>query len=223
MLQRKGKIILIYLFLLVLVGSINNIDLNKFKFPIITDIKVLGLSSENNLTLLQNIKNLNLGNIFHINSVEIQNIIDANNLVEKYTIIKRYPSSLYINIDKTKFLARINYNGKIFLVGSNGKLTHQNFFANSLPFIDGNPDIKEFLKLKKIIDSSKFEYENIKNIFFFPSTRWDIELNNNMKIKLPQNNIAESLESISNFLLIQKNKDIKLIDARITNQIITND
>ena len=44
-----------------------------------------------------------------------------------------------------------------------------------------------------------------------------------MKIKLPQNNIAESLESISNFLLIQKNKDIKLIDARITNQIITND
>ena len=69
MLQRKGKIILIYLFLLVLVGSINNIDLNKFKFPIITDIKVLGLSSENNLTLLQNIKNLNLGNIFHINSV----------------------------------------------------------------------------------------------------------------------------------------------------------
>ena len=62
--QRKGKKILIYFFLLLFVGSINNDTINSFKFENIKNIKVLGLGHNDNQVLLYNIIDLNLGNIF---------------------------------------------------------------------------------------------------------------------------------------------------------------
>ena len=62
--QRKGKKILIYFFLLLLVGSINNHTINGFKFENIKNINVLGLGYNDNEVLLNNITDLNLGNIF---------------------------------------------------------------------------------------------------------------------------------------------------------------
>ena len=47
--QRKGKKILIYFFLLLLVGSINNDTINSLKFENIKNINVLGLGHNENL------------------------------------------------------------------------------------------------------------------------------------------------------------------------------
>ena len=221
--QRKGKKILIYFFLLFIVGSINNISLNNLKLKKINYININGLGENDNAILLQEIKNLNLDNIFSINKNEIINQINSNSLVENYNIFKRYPSSIDVNIEKTKFLARINNNGKIFLVGSNGKLTENNFSSNQLPFIFGNPNIYEFLDFKKTIDQSKISYEEIKNLYFFSSQRWDLELKNNVIIKLSKNYTKESLNLALEFLYSDEFRDVTIIDARIKNQIILND
>ena len=221
--QRKGKKILIYFFLLFIVGSINNISLNNLKLKKINYININGLGENDNAILLQEIKNLNLDNIFLINKNEIINQINANSLVENYNIFKRYPSSIDVNIKKTKFLARINNNGKIFLVGSNGKLTENNFSSNQLPFIFGNPNIYKFLDFKKTIDRSKISYEEIKNLYFFSSQRWDLELKNNIIIKLSKNYTKESLNLALEFLYSDEFRDVTIIDARIKNQIILND
>ena len=221
--QRKGKKILIYFFLLVLVGSINNASLNNLKFKNINNINIIGLGNNDNSILLKEIKNLDLKNIFSINVNELTSTIDSNSLVEKYFIFKKYPSSIVIDIQKTKFLAKINNKGKIFIIGSNGKLSKNYFLNYQLPFIFGNPDINEFLKFKKIIDQSKISYDEIKNLYFFSSKRWDLELKNNIIIKLSKNNTKESFELIFEFLHEDKFKDIKIIDARINNQIILND
>ena len=221
--QRKGKKILIYFFLLFIVGSINNISLNNLKLKKINYININGLGKNDNAILLQEIKNLNLDNIFSINKNEIINQINSNSLVENYNIFKRYPSSIDVNIKKTKFLARINNNGKIFLVGSNGKLTENNFSSNQLPFIFGNPNIYEFLDFKKTIDQSKISYEEIKNLYFFSSQRWDLELKNNVIIKLSKNYTKESLNLALEFLYSDEFRDVTIIDARIKNQIILND
>ena len=221
--QQKSKIILLYFFLLILVSSINNINLNSLKFKEIKDIDVIGLGNYHNSILLEEIKNLNLGNIFFINEKEITDKIDSNSLIEKYEIFKKYPSSLNIDIDKTKFVARINDNGKIFLVGSNGKLSENYFTNNELPFIFGKPSIKEFLDFKNIVNKSKFSYKEIKNLYFFSSKRWDLELNNDIIIKLPENYIKESLHLVFDFLQNKSFVDIRIIDARIKNQIILND
>ena len=221
--NRKSKIILIYFFLLLLVGSINNINLNNLKFYEIKDIKIIGLSNHHNSILLEEIQSLNLKNIFLVNKEKLIKQININSLVEKYEISKNYPSSLNISIEKTKFLAKINNNGKIFVVGSNGKLSKNDSSMNQLPFIFGNPEINEFLIFKKNIDQSKFLYDEIKNLYFFSSRRWDLELHNDIVIKLPKNEPKDTLNLAYEFLYNNDFRDIKIIDARIKNQIILND
>ena len=221
--QRKSKKILIYFFLLFLVCSINNININNLKFQSVKNINVTGLENEDNSIISKKIKNLKLDNIYLINKKDLNTLIESNNLVEKYFIFKKYPSSLNINIDKTSFLARISKNGKIYDLGSNGKLIENKYSNNQLPFVFGNPEIIEFFNIKKIIDESQISFEEIESLYFFLSKRWDLKLRNNIIIRLPNDNIKESLKLASEFLHNNEFKDIKIIDARIKNQIILND
>ena len=213
--ERKSKNILIYFLILMIAGSINNIKLNKTNFSNISNIKILGLGDANNNNLLKKINDLKLGSIFFIKKNEINNIINSNSLVEKYEIFKIYPSSLYINIQKTKFLARINRNGVNYIIGSNGKLLNNEFNKEKLPFIFGNPNIREFIKFKKIIDISKIEFKEIKNLYYYPTGRWDLELYNNVIIKLPEKDIENILKLVFEFLNNKDFIDIKTIDARV--------
>ena len=220
--QRKSKKILIYFFLLLIVGSINNINIDGLKSQNIKDINIVGLDIKDKEVLLKKIKNFNTKNIFSTSKSDLINEIEANSLVEEYFIFKRYPSSIDINIKKTKFLAKINIKGKIFYLGSNGKFTKANHFNNQLPFIFGNPEVIDFFNIKKIIDESKISYSEIKNLYFFPSKRWDLELRDNTVIKLPNDNIHHALNLALEFLNNESFKN-KIIDARIKNQIILND
>lgn len=221
--QRKGKKLIIYFLILLFVGSINNLNLNEIKFEDIKNIRVIGLNQNENLILEKNLKSLNLENIFFLNGKEINTVINKNSLIEKYEVIKKYPSTLQVKVKRTIFLAKINQNNKIFIIGSNGKLSNQNHTNKELPHVFGNPNIKDFLGIRQIIDDSKFTFNQIKNFFFFKSGRWDIELTNNIIIKLPKNNILYSLNNAFNFLNTKQTKNIKVIDLRIKNQIITND
>ena len=166
---------------------------------------------------------MNLNNIFSINKDVLINEIESNSLVEKYLIIKKYPSSLEINIEKTKFLAKINKNGQIFYLGSNGKFIKNDFSNDKLPFIFGNPDVIEFFDIKEIIDKSKITFKEIKNLYFYPSKRWDLELKNDTIIKLPSDHTNLALNLAIEFLYDNKFNENKIIDVRINNQIILDD
>ena len=218
--QRKSKKILIYFFLLLIVGSINNINFNSLTLRNINNINIniSGLDIKDKLTLLKQIENFSLNNIFLISKIDLTNEIESNSLVENYSVFKRYPSSIDIKIEKTKFLAKINKNGQIFYIGSNGKFVKNDFLNNQLPFIFGSPEVIEFFYIKEIIDKSKISYLEIKNLYFFPSKRWDLELRDNTIIKLPNENTNLALKLAIDFL-----GDNKFIDARIKNQIILND
>ena len=221
--QRKSKQIVIYFFLLLLFGSINNIAFHNTQFLNLKKILVSGLDEKDNEELIKKINNLKLKNTFFINKNQIKSIIEINNLIENYKISKIYPSTLDIKIKKTKSLAKINQKGKILFIGSNGKLSEEISENQELPFIFGNPQIQEFLDFKKIIDESKFSYKEIKNLYFFPSKRWDIELKNNIVVKLPMENSKNSLDYVFQFLDYKNLKNNSTIDARIKGKIIFND
>jgi len=220
---KKSKKILIYLFLLLLVGSINNINFNGLKLQNINNINITGLDIKDKYTLVKQIENFNLNNIFSIKKIDLMNEIESNSLVENYSIFKRYPSSLDINIEKTKYLAKINKNGQTFYLGSNGKFITNDFSNNQLPYIFGNPDVIEYFKIKEIIDNSKISYTEIKNLYFFPSKRWDLELRNDKLIKLPNDDTNLALNLAIEFLYDNEFNDNKIIDTRIKNQIILDD
>ena len=169
--QKKGKKILIYLFIFLIVGSINNTALNTIQLEKIKNIKISGLDENENINLLENILNLNLENIFLLNGNEISQIISSNSLVQNYEIFKKYPDTIDIKIEKTKFLARINNNGKISLIGSNGKFSDIKFSDKELPFIFGKPNIDEFIKFHDIIEQSKFSINQVKNLYCFKTIK----------------------------------------------------
>tara|TARA_B100001057_G_scaffold420270_1_gene440554 strand:+ start:7 stop:681 length:675 start_codon:yes stop_codon:yes gene_type:complete len=221
--QQKGKKILIYFFIFLIVGSINNNSLNRLQLEKIKNIKISGLDENENTKILENILNLNLKNIFFLNSNEISKIISSNSLVENYEIFKKYPNTIDIKIEKTSFLAKINSNGKILLIGSNGKLSDTKFSDKDLPFIFGKPEINEFIKFIDVIEQSNFSLNEIKNLYFFPSKRWDLELKNNIILKLSKDHTKLSLDQAFEILNDNNLNDIKVIDARIKNQIILND
>ena len=221
--QRKGKIILIYLILLASVGSINNINIYNLNYFEIKNIFVSGLQNNDNLLITEEINKLNLENIFFINKLNVKNVIEQNNLIENYKIFKKYPSTLEIKINKTSFLAKIKKNDNEFIIGSNGKYLKNTFETSQLPYIFGNPEIREFIEFKKKIDESNIAYEQIKNLYFFKSKRWDLELKNNIIIKLSKDDLKNSLNNSYEFLKNNNFKNIKIIDARIKNQIILYD
>ena len=220
---QKGKKILIYLCLFLIVGSINNIALTKINFEKNNSIQISGLNENQNINLLENIKELNIKNIFFLNGKEISKIISSNSLVENYEIFKKYPDTIDIKIERTKFLAKINNNGKIFLIGTNGKLSDVKFSDKELPFIFGKPSINEFIKFVHIIEQSKLPINQVKNLYFFQSKRWDLELKNNVILKLSKDHTKLSLDQAFEFLNDDNFNDIKVVDARIKNQIILND
>ena len=223
MLQRKSNKIIFYFFLLFFVSSINNFKLNQLKFEKIKEIKISGLEYSDKQIIFDQIKKLYLENIYSLNKDELKKIFTSNTIVEKYEIFKIYPSTLLINIQKTNFLAKINYDEKVFLVGSNGKLSKEKLSNLKLPYIFGKPNIEEFLNFKRIIDESKIPYNQIKNIYYFQSGRWDLELENNNLVKLPKENIIDSLNNYFEFIKYNNFLDNKIVDMRIDSQIIIND
>ena len=101
------------------------------------------------------------------------------------------------------------YRDKIFFIGSNGKLVKADNNENSqkkLPFVFSNGNYRSFLKLKKIIDKSEFDYYEIESFYHFPSNRWDIKTKNGLLIRLPEYNVFNSL-----FEYVEDNKACKLI------------
>ena len=200
--QRKSKKLFIYFFLLIIISSIHNISLNDLEFQKVRNIEVSGLGEIENKLIIDQIKNLNLSNIFFINKAEINNLINSNPLIEKYEIFKSYPSAIKIRFKKTNFIARINHNKEIFVIGSNGKLIPNNLQASDLPYIFGKPEIKELLKFKQIVDQSKFSFDEVNSLYFFPSKRWDIKLKNNILLKLPNNLTQETLNNLYKFFTL---------------------
>ena len=218
--QLISKKVVIYLCLFFLLATVNNISIVNLELPKIEKIKISGFNLNKNYEMKDIIENLNSKNIFLINQFEIKKSILSDNVIEELSIFKIYPSTLIIDIKKTKFLALTKKDGEDYFIGKNGKLIKKDQSISNLPFIFGNLDIEEFLKFKEQVDKSNFKFEQILNLYYYKSKRWDIETNKGYLIKLPRENISKILNL---FVRVSEEKnfsDKKIIDFRQKDQII---
>ena len=218
-----SKKITIYLLLFCFLVSINNISLMNITFPKIDKIEIIGLNLDQKKKIENIINDANFKNIFYLDKQYLKKKINSINIIEQFEIFKNYPSTLKILIKETKILARTKKNGFDYLIGSNGKLIENKDFKSELPFIFGDLDISEFLKLKKKIDSSLFEFSEISNLYQYKSNRWDIETRKGNLIKLPKNDIKELLNLYVRMSNEEKINEKTIIDFRQKNQIILNE
>ena len=221
--QRKSKKILIYFLLFISLGTLSHNDFYENNLIRLNQIIITGLDEKNNNDLVNRLDYIRLNNLFFLEKTKIIEIINTNPLIEKYSVFINYPSTLNIKIEKTKFLAKVNKDGKSFFLGSNGKLIESFQIRNDLPSIYGDFNNENFFNLKKIIDESDISYEQIKNLFFFKTGRWDIETYEGLLIKLPKNRVEKSIKLLIDFLDQNKEKKLNLVDLRQYNQIVINE
>ena len=218
-----SKKIIFYIFLIIFLSTLNSKHVSEIRFKNIDQITVIGLQENEKQDLLNDLQLLNLNNIFFLKKFELTNKLEANKLIENYVIFKKYPSSIVIKVNKTKFLANVFNNGKSFVLGSNGKLIESIEKKSNLPNIFGEYDKDSFFNLLKSIKNSNFRISNIKNLYFFKSGRWDIETKFDVIIKLPKDNLKDSLNLSLDILNNNEFKKVKILDLRQHNQIIINE
>ena len=221
---KKNKIFF-FIFLLIFFSSINNkLFLEKKNSMLnINEIRINGLNGEEKIKLAQEFKTILFENILLTNQKNFTNILNKNNLIQSFSVKKKYPNSILINIKKANFLAITNINNKKYLVGSNGKLIDYGSINNhkkKLPFIFGKVDYSDFIYFKKIVDKSEFNYENINSLYHFPNNRWDIKTKNGILIKLPKKNFFKALNFANKTIHNNKFNSSKVIDLRILNHMI---
>ena len=220
----KKQKLFIYLFFLLLLTTFNNLSLSNSEYLKlkINQIKVSGLNSENNLKISEEFNKLVYQkNIFFIIKNNFKNILEKNNLIHSFKVTKIYPNSIEVQVKKTELLAVTNRNNKKFFIGSNGKLINFEYSNKSLPYVFGKIKIKDFIEFKKIIAKSKFNFEEISELYFFPSGRWDIKNNKGILIKLPETNLLKALNLAYHITINGIFKNDKVIDLRIYNHVIS--
>ena len=223
MLLSKDKKIVIYLFLLVIFGSINNKYFTNINFFEIKDLSVVGLNSKEKNSLLLKFEKIKKKNIFFLEKKELIKILNSNNLIESFLINKNYPSGINIVIKETTFLANIKILDENFFIGSNKKLIKSLVNDPNLPTVYGNPSLKDFFSINEKILKSSFKPNDIKKLYFFPSKRWDLELKDSTLIKLPIDNLIKSLNNYFEIKDLPQFSNVKIFDMRINNQIIINE
>ena len=219
--DKKNKIY-IYLFIFFLFTTISNLQVynsNLFKFGP-KDIKVSGLSEKNNLSIVQELKKIQVKNIFFIQKDILIKILSQNNLVNSFEIKKVFPNTIEIKIKKTQFLGIINIDGIFYFIGSNGKLINYDESTKNLPYVFGKINTFSFIEFINIIKQSTVNIKNIKEIYFFPSGRWDIKTKEDKLFKLPSKNILSALNTISKLNNSKEFKKASIVDLRFNKKII---
>jgi cell division protein FtsQ len=196
----------------------NFLEKRKSYSSTINEINIEGLSITDNSKIYNQLNNLFYKNILLVGKEEISEVIKKYNIIEVYNAKKIYPSTINISIKPTIFVARLSGNDQ--LVGANGKLIEDKENNEILPYIFGEFNSQDFLNFKKNIALSNFTFTKFKTLYFFPSNRWDILTNDDILIKLPQDNISASLKLAYQILTSNDFRNKNLIDLRMNNILI---
>ena len=220
----KKRSIFFYILILFFLSTTSNISLNNRASSLleVNKIEVSGLDNDLNKIIKEKLEYIIGKNIFLLNNRDIKNKLNNIDYIHNYSVSRSFPSKVNVKLKKTKLLAITYKNNKLFYVGSNKKIIFlpQKKPDDSLPIIFGNFSNNEFFNLRRIINESEFDINKIKEYYYFPSKRWDIKLNDEILVKLPIENINNSINILNEVLKENVRKQNKVIDLRVPNQII---
>ena len=223
--DKKNKIIF-YLFVFFLVTTINfynpNLRVNKSLFPV-NIIEINGVNKIDRNKILLDFNDFYGKNIFKVKKRILEDKLTNNNLVNRFRVKKHYPNKIIIDIEEVDFIALIIKEKKKYLLTTKDTLVplNANLKPKIIPVIYGLGAEKYFQTFNNSLKKNNFDMSLIKNYYFFQIRRWDLILNNDLIIKFPSKDVDEAI-NIANKLLKNINfKNIKILDLRIKNKIIT--
>ena len=224
--NKKIKI-LFYIFIFIFLSTVSffertNIFSNKIFFPL-NKIEIYGYEKVDHVAMQSQLSNLIGQNLLFMNPKDIEEILDENKLISEFTIQKKYPDTVNINLKEVNFVAKVFKDKKKYFLADNDILIPFKDYVidQDLPNIYGKDAEFYFNDFHKLLKLNNFNINIISSYYFFQINRWDLVTNNQKIIKFPSKSLKEAIK-VANKLL--NNKDFNkysVIDLRINNKIIT--
>ncbi len=186
-------------------------------------IEILGYKKVDHKAMQSQLSGLIGKNLLFMDSEDIEKILDKNKLISEFTIQKKYPDTVNINLKEVNFVAKIFKDKKKYFLADNDNLIPFKDYVidQDLPNIYGKHAEYYFNDFQKLLKLNDFNLSIISSYYFFKINRWDLVTNNQKIIKFPSKSLKEAIKLANKIL---NNKDFNkysVIDLRINNKIIT--
>jgi len=162
-------------------------------------------------------------NIFFLGVNDLVDPLLSIDYLKKVEIKKKYPNIIIVKIEEEKPIAVFNKKGKKFFISDSSKLISyiedDNF--SDLPNVFGDESELFLPSFLILLTKKEFPVKEIKNFYFYKIGRWDLDLLNGQLIKLPYENIENSIDQLIKLLQREDFKKYKVIDLRINGKIVT--
>ena len=223
--QRKIKIINIVSFSLIFIFLISIFVILKFPSLLNNSFQIKHViiegSEKSNINEIENNVNELKGNLIGLNFNSIKEIVESSEWIKRASIKKVLPSTLKINVTENDPYAVYFQEGKSFLIDLDGSIITEinlNNYEDDLIFVRGenSPEL-----LEQLIRDISIAFPNLthtlKEVEFIEKRRWNLKLNNKLLIKLPDENIQQSLKNLKQLFEEQEimESNIIEIDLRI--------
>ena len=210
---------------------INSISIISEKFDYeFSNLVVSGSTKDRHNYLEKKINKYLKTSIFLLPFEKISEEIKEDNWIKKVKLSTNYKNTLFVELEEYKAIGIYNYNDNFFYFDEYGKIIDElnniKNMSNEFIIFSGQSSNLEAKLILDMLDHINFrEKFKIKNIEFIKKRRWNITLNNNIKLMLSE---YEPMQSIQNFINIQKNlskiemNNIKYLDLRNINKTLIN-
>ena len=221
-LYRIILLLLIFSFLTTYSPKEINVLPNKSFFFKIENIEIINNYLISTNTIDEKMNKIYGKNILFIKRKDIQSLLSSIDFLKKIEVRKKYPDTIIIKVYETKLVAVLFKKDQKYLLDSSSNLIpfNTNDLLKNLPSVFGEGAEKNFINFFKKLEKNNFATKRIKNFYYFQIGRWDIQLLNNQKIKLPSNKTTEAIQQIIELLDREDFKKYKVIDLRIKDKII---
>ncbi len=181
----------------------------------LTTLNISGLEKIESKFIEDKVQKYMESSIFLLPLDQINDSIKENNWVKEIYLNTNYKNTLFIRIEEYKPIGIYLFNEKYFLFDENGKIIDQIYMTEmtnqSLLIFTGSSSNLKANSIINILINNNFEKEyQIESLEFINKRRWDINLHNDMKLMLSEENPNKSIQ---NFIMLQN----KLSETDINN------
>ena len=223
--QRKIKIINIFSLALIFISLIATFVFLKFPSLLNNSFQIKNViiegSEKSNISEIENNVTEFKGNLIGLNFNSIKEIVESSEWVKRASIKKVLPSTLKINVTENDPYAIYFQEGKSFLIDLDGSIITEinlNNYEDDLLFVRGenSPELLEQL-IRDISIAFPNLTQTLEEVEFIEKRRWNLKLNNKLLVKLPDENIQQSLKNLKQLFEEQEvmESNIIEIDLRI--------
>ncbi len=204
-------------------NNLSNIYSNLIYNDICTNIEINGVEMVNVKDLEEKIYDFcSLDNKNNL-SLLAKNIL-ADPWIKNLSIKREIPDTLIINIEEFLPFAIWKTDNNIHLIDEEGKIIlipeHDVRKFSYLIIVAGDGAKDNIYSLFNMLSSNSSLFSRIKSALFIGKRRWNLELDNGIIVKMPEENLMTAWTRLDKILSINGSEiDIKSIDLRNSNKV----